>query len=343
MKKAYLLRGLVVLILTYVVFFSIITPSEIKPGILILLCFLLILLALVLWGVEELVYTTAFEKIQYWIMAPIMEKKGITYLKKSIRESVKEKSNQIYEDQKKTASQTPQEKYSKESDVLFKKIKRKKGEADKEIDEGMDLLRMSTPQKDWALAGGLAAGIGGGALGAAVAVNIMQENAAATARQHELGKKMIERGEERYQMYQDNEDKNFSHYESFVYGPANPTLVEHLKVNVWELKNLGVGYVQALMSINADRNFPFLKTKKKAAIDGAVVVELYNKDGTELMASGYYSGPGRQGNDRAKSGFQPIDSQVIFLKEEEGKSFNKLEGYQVKLSSPNLWLLKLEK
>lgn len=68
---------------------------------------------------------------------------------------------------------------------------------------------------------------------------------------------------------------------------------------------------------------------------------MYDKDGVQLMASGYYCPPGRYGNDRTKTGFGLDGYKTITLKEEPGVSFNKHNGCQVKLSNPNLWLLQL--
>ena len=89
------------------------------------------------------------------------------------------------------------------------------------------------------------------------------------------------------------------------------------------------------------------KTKQQAVIDGSVRVDLYDKDGIKLIASGYYCPPGRFGNDRTKTGFGLDEYKTIILKEEPGMSVkpgissSEVTGYQIKLSNPNLWLLRL--
>ena len=56
-----------------------------------------------------------------------------------------------------------------------------------EINRGIQMQKEQGPQKDWAIAGGIANGLLGGMAGVAVAVGTMQDNIESTIRHHENG------------------------------------------------------------------------------------------------------------------------------------------------------------
>jgi len=86
----------------------------------------------------------------------------------------------------------------------------------------------------------------------------------------------------------------------------------------------------------------FPNSECKAAIDGSVLIRLYSADGKKLIAFGYYNAFGRYGNEIRGFGHEKSSKDVV-LKIKDGVKFNKNDGFLLKLSDPNLWLVKIEK
>ena len=269
-------------------------------------------------------------------------KMGIIPLSKQEKEEKKQWLENDYNETKEEALKTSNQRYELDFATLKFALNLGKELAMNNVQTGIALQNTDAPQADWAIAGGLASGLAGGFAGAHAALDTMRQNAEATERQHQRGRELVKEGVKSYQSYEDSEREIMSEtYDNFTYSKNDEELINKIKIELDSTENYGVGYIRASVKISADRNYVFPGTNKTAVIDGSVRVDLYDKDGVQLMASGYYCPPGRFGNDRTKTGFGLGVYKTITLKEEPGVTFNKHNGCQVKLSNPNLWLLML--
>lgn len=329
MKNGYLWRGVAVIFLTVGICSWLVGIESV---------FLLVIIGLASWGLLELLIFAIKSKKQ----AEEMAKTGIIPLTEQAKKEKKEEFERDYNATREEALQTPKQRYKIDFDAIQLALDLCKGLAMNDVQTGIELQTTDAPKADWAIAGGLASGLAGGFAGAGAALDTMRQNAEATERQHERGRKLVEQGLKRYQSFEDSEKAIMSEtYDDFTCSEKDSKLINELKVELDVTDNYGVGYIRARVKISAGRNYTFPGSTKKAVIDGSVRVDLYDKDGIRLMASGYYCPPGRYGNDRTKTGFGLEGYKTITLKEYPGVSFNKHNGCQVKLSNPNLWLLQL--
>lgn len=265
--------------------------------------------------------------------------------RKKLETSLREKKDLLendYNDTKKAALKTPKERYTVDLGMISFVMGLAQGLAMNDVQTGIEMQNTDAPQADWAIAGGLASGVAGGFAGVGAAIDTINQNAEATKCQHKRGRDLVEQGMKNYQRLEDDKKAVMSEsYDDFTYGVRDSKLISKLKVELYSAESYGIGYMCAKVKISAGRNYDFPGTNKKAVIDGSVRVDLYDKGGIKLLASGYYCPPGRYGNDKTKTGFGLDGCKTITLKEEEGVSFDKNDGYQIKLSDPNLWLLQL--
>lgn len=265
--------------------------------------------------------------------------------RKKLEESLREKRNLLennYNDTKKEALKTPKERYTVDLGTISFVMGLAQGLAMNDVQTGIEMQNTDAPQADWAIAGGLASGVAGGFAGVGAAIDTINQNAEATKRQHKRGRDLVEQGMKNYQRLENDKKAIMSAtYDGFTYSGIDSELINNLKAELYSAESYGIGYMCAKVKILAGRNYDFPGTNKKAVIDGSVRVDLYDKGGIKLLASGYYCPPGRYGNDKTKTGFGLDGCKTITLKEEVGVSFDKNDGYQIKLADPNLWLLQL--
>ncbi|MBE5748629.1 MAG: glycerol-3-phosphate acyltransferase [Clostridiales bacterium] len=287
--------------------------------------------------------------IQAKIRTSYQKRTGFVSLTKKEKEEVLQKFENDYNNQKIEALKTAEERYKINFDIINLGLSLTEAMIESDIQRGIEMQTTDAPGADWAIAGGLASGLAGGLAGAGAALDTMRKNAEATERQHELGRKITKNALESYQTHKKiSKDLTPNNFDEFIYTETEPKLINKLNAELKFTNNFyGVGYVEASIKISSKRNYTFPNTKKKAVIDGSVRVDLYDKDGIKLIASGYYCPPGRFGNDRTKTGFGLDEYEIIILKEEPGMSVkpgnssSEDTGYQIKLSNPNLWLLRL--
>ncbi len=253
-----------------------------------------------------------------------------------------QKREEDYNNEKKEALKTPEERYTMNFNTIRLVMGLAKGLAMNDVRTGIEMQSTDAPGEDWAIAGGLASGMAGGFAGIGAAVDTINRNTEKTIQQHNRGQRLVEQGLTNYKQLENDEKAILSeNYDGFIYSAINPELVNKLGVQVFSTKSYGVGYITANVKITAKRRYTFPGTNKAAVIDGSVRVDLYDKSGVQLIATGYYCPPGRCGNDKTKTGFGLEESKIITLKMEPDVSYIKNYNYKAKLSNPNLWLLQL--
>lgn len=266
------------------------------------------------------------------------------------------------------AKEDQQRKYSINMDAINQFTSLVKDLKMSEISRGLEMQTEESPQKDWAIAGGIASGLFGGMVGAAVALETMKENIEATRKHHEVGRKMVENGIQGIENINNDMEKvseiavkiNSSQY--FEYTDVMPDLincfeVENVRViadesvKVTKIKTFGgleiynlnkllaynsLGFFEAIISIknNFYDVFPN-ETKKK--IDGAFKVSIY--DGDKEIAYGYITGDNWSVDNLSSAGFRKsFERKVTFKLLNKTTVVSSSINYTAKLSEPNLWL-----
>lgn len=323
-------RGVVVMVLTVAVFGWMLGVES---------TFLLMFLGIFLWIILEVF----LGMVKGAKNQKIFRRDGIIVLSETEKEEKRKEAKSCYDYAYSEAKKDARSRYHVDLAGISNFIGMAQGLALNDVQTGREMQHSTGPQTDWAIVGGLTSGLAGGIAGMAAAADTIRQNEEATRRYQEQGRKIEAAGRRSYESLEKSKnDILSSKYDDFLYSVPKSELIDKLTVEVLDTQNYGVGYINATVKILANRDFVFPEgSGKKAVIDGTVRVDLYDKTGKVLMASGYYIPPNRYGNDISKTGFGTESSKSIVLKEELGVSFNEHNGYQVKLSHPNLWLLQL--
>ena len=240
----------------------------------------------------------------------------------------------------------------------------------------MDRIRLGTqmqkecgPQKDWAIAGGIASGLLGGAGGTAVALATIQDNINSTKRHHENGREIVEKATKVIEEIDKNMDAvnkiaaEKNNTDHFAYTEALPTLIKYFKCeNVSIIKNEtvtlytpkmfgglethyldklkaynSIGYLEAKISIK--NNFHSLFPTETHKIDGAFKISLYN--GETKIAYSYVSGDSWSINNLKNAGFKDsFEIKALFKLIDKQIKIDPQKTYTAKFSEPNLWLVR---
>ena len=254
----------------------------------------------------------------------------------------KEKLEKEYIDNYNSWNCSQKERYKKENDDSIKKINKMKEFSRSQMREGLKMQRSSGPQSDWAIAGGIASALGGTAAGISVAVDTMKKNEEATERYHQKGRDLYNASAEYLHTLNELENQKTSKslFRGYVCSNEMPELINKLTPHLDSIENVKKGFLRASIRITASRNFNYFGTDSKAIIDGSVCVELYEEGCSTLIATGYLSAP-CSGSEKKDTGFGKRKPFDVLLKKEEGASFKSYRDYEIKLSNPHLWFLKV--
>lgn len=265
------------------------------------------------------------------------------------------------------AKQNPKKRYSINTSVINHFSNLVKGLEMDRIRRGAEMQKELGPQKDWAIAGGIASGLGAG--GSAVALATIQENIDSTKRHHEAGRKMVEDGIKAIDEIDKNMDAvnkiaaEINNTDHFTYTEALPTLIEYFTCeNVSIIKNETVSLYTAKMfggleehhldKFKAYNSIGFFEAKismknsfyssfptETRAIDGGFKISLY--DGKTEIAYSYISGDGWSINNPKNAGFKnSFEVRVLFKLVDKQIKIDPQKTYTAKFSEPNLWLVK---
>lgn len=239
-----------------------------------------------------------------------------------------------------------------------------------EINRGIQMQKEQGPQKDWAIAGGIANGLLGGMAGVAVAVGTMQDNIESTIRHHENGRKMVENGIRGIETIDKDMKKvnqiavNINHTDNFEYTDVLPELIncfefERVSIiadettTIYKTKMFGgleeynlnklqaynsIGFFEAKISIKNNFHLLFPNENEKQ-IDGAFKIILYDEN--REIAYGYVSGDNWSLDDLKRVGFkEKFERKVTFKLVDKRIEISPNKNYTAKFSEANLWLVK---
>lgn len=210
--------------------------------------------------------------------------------------------------------------------------------------QGKRMQSEKGPQQDWAIAGGIASGLAGGAAGIATAIDVMNKNAEATERYHKQGKEMeiggINAAIEAQKAKKELQNQKFDNFE---YSKIDNKLLNELNISFDKINDYKTEFIEVNVKATVKKDkYKFPKTNEAAKIDGSFKVNLYNRNKTVLLASGYYVATGRRGNDKSLTGYNFVSKEkTILLKKQPNVKINLSDGYQIEFTDPKLWLLKI--
>lgn len=237
------------------------------------------------------------------------------------------------------------------------------------INRGLQMQNEQGPQKDWAIAGGIADGLFGGGAGAAVALKTMQDNMEATRKHHETGKRMVKDGIKNIKRIDESMKganklaKEINKTDNFEYTDVMPKLIkcfEFVSVSIisnetktmYKANSLGKVEQYQLNELTAYNSLVFFKAKykiknnfhemypehKEKEIDGAFKISLY--DGEQEIAYSYIFGDNWSVNDLKNAGFKAmVEGNTTFKLIDSNIKIIPSKNYTAKFSEPNLWLV----
>lgn len=269
----------------------------------------------------------------------------------------------------KEAKESQKQKYTIDLSGLEQFANIVKGYKANEIQRGIEMQYEKGSQNDWAIAGGIASGLLGGAAGTAVAINTMQENIESTRKHHERGQKMVENGINGIESINRSMEKvnkiaaDINRNEYYEYTNVIPNLLNSFEfenvsiitnettelhkvttfggLKTYKINDLiaynAIGFFKANISLKNNFHKLFPEEKNKV-IDGSFKISLY--DGEKEIGYSYISGDNWSVDELEKVGFkEKIECKKIFKLVNKNIEIIPGKKYIAKFSQPNLWLV----
>ena len=132
-------------------------------------------------------------------------------------------------------------------------------------------------------------------------------------------------------------------FDNFEYSKIDNTLLNELNISFDKINDYKTEFIEVNVKATVKKDkYKFPKTNEAAKIDGSFKVNLYNRNKTVLLASGYYVATGRRGNDKSLTGYNFVSKEkTILLKKQPNVKINLSDGYQIEFTDPKLWFLKI--
>ena len=261
-------------------------------------------------------------------------------------ENIRKKENEIYDKQKEEADRGDRSKYTyvaeyhKAMDALNKAMN-----AAKEAG-AYNMIKAQPSSQDWAFWGGVASGLGGGAVGLATAAQIQQENARAeneAQATRERGWMQLKEAREEFRNYKKlytlSEKEQEEYVNSRLFDASNP--YEKLELLNFEKTSLHITKGKNFIfqgTIRCENLFKLLD--KPSVLDGSVKINVKNSKGS-VVGTGYFSAPGAGMLDLRKVGFYDgITFQSLCLVKDY-TFIEKNQTYTYEIEPNHLWLIEL--
>ena len=261
-------------------------------------------------------------------------------------ENLRKKEKETYDKQKKEADRNNRSKYTyiveyhRAMDALNKAMN------DAKVAGAYNMIKTQASSHDWAFLGGIANGLGGGAVGLATASQIQQENASAEKEAkiaRERGWLQLEQAQEESKKYKpyytSNEKEQEEYINSRLFDSNNPyeklsfLKFENISLNITKGKNF---VFQA--TIRCEQIFKLLD--KPSILDGSIKINVKNSN-NQIIGTGYFAAPGAGELDLSKVGFYNGITFQSICWVENYESVQKNQIYTYEIQPYYLWLIEL--
>lgn len=256
------------------------------------------------------------------------------------------KEYEQYKKQKEDTALIERDKYTKLArEHKAKDIAMKKG-FENRLSYASKMKLTSAKTRDWAFWGGVANGVGGGALGMATANDIQNSNAKEeekAERIREEGRKLWDLVWEEQRNYKDcytpYEQKKEEYINSRLLDNSDPEgklslLSIYCNIDITEGKNfLARGAVRS-----NSRYFNLLE--KPCVLDGTLMINIKKPNG-EILGTGYLSGPGIGDMDLSRVGFQDVVNFKSLCWVDNYNEIDPNVEYTYEFVPKNLWFIEM--